>query len=157
MPRPRVFIETTIPSYYFETRTDRRSRDWRDQTRLWFDRFAPRYELVTSDLVIAEFAAAPAAKSAHAATFFAPIHVLPEPPGFADVVRSYIRQRIMPNDARGDAGHLAMASMHAVEFILTWNCRHLANGNKDRHIRAANRKLGFDTPTISTPFELIPE
>ncbi len=63
----------------------------------------------------------------------------------------------MPDDSAGDAGHLAMASMHSVEFILTWNCRHLANANKQQHIHVVNNRLGLGTPRITTPFELIPE
>ena len=153
----RVFIETTIPSYYFETRTDRRSRDWHEQTRLWWDAYRARYDLVSSELVVAEFSDAPPEKSSRAGEFFAQLAMLAPPPGFDDVVGEYIAQKLMPADAVGDAAHLAMASMHGVEFILTWNCRHLANANKQRHIRIVNARLGLATPTIATPFELVPE
>lgn len=153
----RVFIETTIPSYYFETRTDLRSRVWRAETRQWMDRFAGAYELVTSELVKAEFARSPLAKSVQAARFFANIPALQPPPQFSEIVRTYIAERVMPADAGGDAAHLAMASLHGVEIILTWNCRHLANANKAVHIRAVNDRLGLLTPTIATPLEVIPE
>jgi hypothetical protein len=153
----RVFIETTIPSFYFETRDDRRSRDWRAQTRLWWARHAPAYTLVTSTFVIAEFLRSPGVKSAQAASFFADVETLPTPPRFGEVVETYIREMIMPADAVGDAAHLAIASLHGVEFILTGNCRHLANANKARHIGAVNRRLGLAAPIIATPFEIVPE
>jgi predicted nucleic acid-binding protein len=154
---PRVFIETTIPSYYFETRSDRRAQDWRDQTRLWWSRYRWQYELVTSELVVAEFMAAPRAKSRQGERFFAELLALPLPAEFHDVVAEYISQRVMPADATGDAAHLAIASLYGIEFLLTWNCRHLANANKRQHIHVVNKRLGLSTPTITTPFELIPE
>ncbi|CAG0980144.1 hypothetical protein PHYC_01721 [Phycisphaerales bacterium] len=154
---PRVFIETTIPSFYFETRTDRRSQDWRDQTRRWWDDHRARYELVTSPLVLLEYRRSPVGKSSEAEQFFARVRLLDTPPEFESVVSHYIQQRLMPADAKGDAAHLAMASLHAADFLLTWNCQHLANANKQRHIRVINERLGLSTPIITTPFELIPE
>ena len=84
--------------------------------------------------MIAEFAGVPSAKASQTTGFFAGIAILPQPPGIAEVIRHYVRHRIMPNDAAGDAGHLAIASMHSIDFILTWNCKHLANASKQRHI-----------------------
>jgi hypothetical protein len=154
---PSIFIETTIPSYYFETRKDRRSLDWRAQTRLWWDRFAPNYRLVTSEFVIGEYRRSPAAKAARAGRFFADVEVLPIPARLEEIINVYIKSKVMPADARGDAAHLAMASIHAIDFVLTWNCRHLANANKARHIAIVNKRLGLATPIIATPFEVIPE
>lgn len=153
----RVFIETTIPSFYFESRQDRRAVDWRAQTRLWWDKHRSAYELVTSDFVVAEFLRSPGVKSQQAERFFADVAVLPLPDRFGEVVQTYIAEKVMPADALGDAAHLAIASLHAIDFILTWNCRHLANANKARHIQAVNRRLGLSTPIISTPFEIVPE
>lgn len=152
-----VFIETTIPSYYFETRTDRRSLDWKDQTRRWWTEFRHEYRLVTSEFVLAEFSRAPEFKAAQAAKFFDPIEVLPIPKRFKDVASLYVKERVMPEEAEGDAAHLAIASLHSIDFILTWNCRHLANANKVVHIRTVNKRLGLRTPIIATPFEIIPE
>jgi hypothetical protein len=63
----------------------------------------------------------------------------------------------MPADARGDAAHLAMASLHGIDFLLTWNCKHLANANKTGHIRVINQRLGLHVPVLSTPMTLVPE
>ena len=51
--------------------------------------------------------------------------------------------RIMPADPGGDALHLALASYHKWDFLVTWNCQHLANANKFGHIRRVNAILGF--------------
>ena len=53
--------------------------------------------------------------------------------------------------------HLAIASMHSVDFLLTWNCRHLANANKVQHVAVLNGRLGLHVPVITTPMLLMPE
>jgi hypothetical protein len=85
------------------------------------------------------------------------IDELQEPAELPEVVRTYVDHHVMPAEAGGDAYHLAMASIHAVQFLLTWNCRHLANANKVQHIGIVNQRLGLHTPIITTPLTLIPE
>ena len=63
----------------------------------------------------------------------------------------------MPAEAAGDATHLAYASMHGIDILLTWNCRHLANANKMRHVAILNARLGLRTPILTTPFSLLAE
>lgn len=72
-----------------------------------------------------------------------------------EIVDVYVAQHVMPNDPRGDALHLALASYHHCHFLLTWNCRHLANANKFEHIRYINSEMGLFTPVMTTPFELL--
>ena len=73
----------------------------------------------------------------------------------AEIVRAYIQHKVMPNDPVGDALHLALASFHKCDFLLTWNCRHLANANKFGHIRRVNAMLGLYIPLLVTPLELL--
>jgi hypothetical protein len=61
----------------------------------------------------------------------------------------------MPNNPVGDALHLALASYHKCDFLLTWNCKHLANANKFHHIRRVNTILGLYAPLLVTPLELL--
>ena len=61
----------------------------------------------------------------------------------------------MPRDPVGDALHLALASFHKCDFLLTWNCLHLANANKFGHIRRINGMLGLFVPLLVTPLELL--
>ena len=72
-----------------------------------------------------------------------------------EIVEAYIRHRVMPADPAGDALHLALASYHRCDFLVTWNCRHLANANKFGHIRRVNGLLGLLTPALVTPLELL--
>ena len=75
----------------------------------------------------------------------------------AEIVAAYIDRHVMPADPSGDALHLALASYHRCDFLVTWNCRHLANANKFGHIRRVNTLLGLFVPTLVTPLELLEE
>jgi len=85
------------------------------------------------------------------------IPLLPAAPQIAGIVQAYVRHKVMPEDPTGDALHLAFASFHAGDFLVTWNCRHLANANKFGHIRDINRRLGLASPDLITPLELLGE
>jgi hypothetical protein len=85
------------------------------------------------------------------------IRVLPEHPRLAEVIQFYLDNRLVPRTAAVDASHLALASLHDVRFLLTWNCKHLANANKFEHIRVLNGRLGISVPTITTPVTMMPE
>jgi hypothetical protein len=75
----------------------------------------------------------------------------------AEIVAGYIRHRLMPADPAGDALHLALASYHRCDFLVTWNCQHLANANKFGHLRRVNGLLGLYVPVLATPLELLGE
>ncbi|MHB8767292.1 MAG: PIN domain-containing protein [Deferrisomatales bacterium] len=75
----------------------------------------------------------------------------------AEIAEAYIAHRVMPRDPAGDALHLALASYHKCDFLLTWNCRHLANANKFAHVRRINVLLGLHVPMLVTPLELMGE
>ena len=74
-----------------------------------------------------------------------------------EIAETYIARRVMPADPAGDALHLAIASFHLCDFLVTWNCQHLANANKFGHIRRVNTLLGLYVPMLLTPFELLAE
>ena len=73
------------------------------------------------------------------------------------IVEFYIDNYVMPQTFIGDAVHLAYAIYYGIEYLLTWNCNHLANANKKKHIRIINGRLGLTTPEIITPLELFKE
>ena len=76
-------------------------------------------------------------------------------PAITVIVQTYIQHKVMPADPGGDALHLALASYHRCDFLVTWNCLHLANANKFGHIRRVNGMLGLFVPTLVTPLELL--
>jgi hypothetical protein len=154
---PTVYIETSILSYYFDTRREPRIVAWREATREWWNLHRDRYDLCTSELTLLELRGAPSYKAQDAVDLLRDVRMLDPIPGTIELTEFYIQQRLMPQGRDGDAGHLAMASMHGVDFLLTWNCQHLANANKTMHLQVLNGRLGLRVPILTTPLTLMPE
>jgi predicted nucleic acid-binding protein len=157
MIRRRVYVETTIPSFYHETRSAPDIVVRCNWTRQWWDSAADEYELVTSPAVLDELAAGPPERSAPRLALVADLPLLPLEPGITEIVKAYVRHKLMPADPGGDALHLALSSYHKCDFLVTWNCLHLANANKFGHIRRVNTMLGLFVPAMVTPLELLGE
>ena len=153
----KVYIETTIPSFYFETRTDARTIAWRESTRLWWDVHRLGYEIVSSNIVLRELRNAPQPKAQEMEAMLKDVNMLGDIPGLIDTAGYYIEHQLLPKDSLVDALHLAITSLHNIEYLLTWNIRHLANANKTRHLQVLNGRLGLASPIITTPDMLVPE
>jgi predicted nucleic acid-binding protein len=152
--KAKVYIETTIPSFYYEVRTEPEMVARRAWTRQWWNERGD-YNIVTSAAVLDELGKGEYTKRDNAIALLDDLPLLRVEPAVAEIVESYIRHKLMPNDPLGDALHLALASYHKCDFLLTWNCRHLANANKFGHIRRVNVMLGLFVPVLVTPLELI--
>lgn len=150
-----VYIETSIPSFYYETRTDPEMLARRQWTRQWWDSVSARYDLVTSVAVLDELGTGEYPGKDGALQLVQGVPLVPIDEAIQDIVRAYIEHRVMPQDPAGDALHLALASYHKCDFLLTWNCNHLANANKFGHIRRVNTMLGLYIPLLVTPLELL--
>ncbi|MCU7245102.1 MULTISPECIES: hypothetical protein [unclassified Microcystis] len=85
------------------------------------------------------------------------IPLLPPTSALEQVVEFYLANYVMPRSLVGDALHLAYASYFDIQYLVTWNCNHLANANKRKHIRVINARLGLSTPEIVTPLQLFKE
>lgn len=154
---PRVYIETTIPSFYHTTRTSAFAVARREWTRKWWQRTEGVYERVTSRGVVQELSSGDYPSREAALSLIAKLPKLQTSPAVGEIIAAYLRNRLMPSNPGGDALHLALASYHRCDYLLTWNCRHLANANKFGHIRRVNTALGIFVPTLVTPIELLGE
>ncbi|MEH2061059.1 MAG: type II toxin-antitoxin system VapC family toxin [Nostoc sp.] len=152
--KPKVYIETSIPSFYYEARTEPDMLARGDWTREWWSH-SDNYVLVTSLAVLDELNRGNFPGKSEAIKLISGLLFVPIESVVAEIVEVYIQQQLMPKDPLGDALHLALASYHKCDFLLTWNCRHLANANKFGHIRRLNVMLGLYVPTLVTPLELI--
>ena len=151
-----IYIETTIPSFYCETRVDAEVRVRRKWTREWWHLPHEDQRWVTSSAVVAELKRIPdSARREAALALMRPIGQLEYTDEVTEVVAVYLQHKLMPREAVGDADHLALASVWACDMLVTWNCRHLANANKAAHIRRVNALLGLRTPLLVTPLELL--
>ena len=153
--RKRIYIETTIPSFYFEARSEPSMAARREWTRDWWDSAKDRYDLVTSEAVLEELSQGDFPAREACLQLIAGLPLVPVDAAVAEIVRTYIARRVMPGNPVGDALHLALASHHRCDFLVTWNCTHLANANKFGHIRRVNAMLGIFVPALVTPLELL--
>lgn len=115
------------------------------------------YEIYISDTVLQELNIGEYPRKDSIIKFVSTIPLLPATSDLEQIVEFYISNYIMPYSLVGDAVHLAYASYYNTQYLLTWNCNHLANANKRKHLRVINGRLGLSTPEIVTPLELFNE
>jgi predicted nucleic acid-binding protein len=155
-PLPTVYLETSVISYL----TSRPSRDLiraaRQQVtrRLWEER-RDAYHFVTSRLVEKEAAAGDANEAAKRLDIVSTTELLKVSREAQRLARLIMQNSNLPPKALNDAAHAAIAAVNGIEFLATWNLRHLANVVIRRTIEEACRKNGYATPLICTPDQLL--
>jgi hypothetical protein len=126
--KPRLYLETTIPSYL----TARPSRDLRlaadqESTAEWWETKRREYELFTSAEVIDEVAEGDAAMADARLKTLEGIALLPATDAAVELAEHLLRAGITPPNAASDALHIGISAAHAMDFLLTWNCKHINN------------------------------
>ena len=153
-----VYIETSIVSYLTaRPSNDIRSVSQQNITSEWWSFRRNEFDLFISEFVIIEASRGDknaAAKRLAAIEGIAELEVLDTT---AKLVRTLISQGSLPAKAEIDAFHVAVAATHGVEFLLTWNCKHIANAIMRPKIEQVCREEGFEPPIICTPTELLEE
>lgn len=150
-----VYLDSTIPSYLHDERES--LRPFTDITRTWWNEEKRHFDLWTSEATVAELGHGDYPNQSKIIETAAEIPILPPTQQVLDIAQVYIDHYLMPRVLKGDALHLAYASFYKMDFLLTWNCNHLANANKRPHIRLLNMRLNLFTPEIVTPLELFTE
>jgi len=146
-----VFIETSVPSAYVSRREDPSSVHRRDATRLWWHGQLAAYVPYVSDGVMDELNEGDWPGKNEALEIVASLPRLRVDQEVTAVAQRYVQECLVPQGLGGDALHLATACVYEMDFLLTWNIRHLANPNKQEHLTVINRRLGLLTPLIATP------
>jgi hypothetical protein len=152
--KPRVYIETTIPSYL----TARPSRDLiraahQQLTREWWDQRA-EFDLYVSRLVLLECGAGDPDAAAERMASLAGLPVLSEVEPIIALADALLDGVPLPAKASADAVQIATSAVHRMDYLLTWNCRHIANATLRSRVEAICRAAGFEPPLICTPDEL---
>ena len=154
--KPKVYLETTIPSYL----TARPSRDLvtaahQQITREWWDTRRHDFDLFVSQMVIDEASAGDPEATTRRLDVLASLPLLdPQAEGTA-LAQMLIDHIPLPARAAADALHIAIAVVNGMDYLLTWNCTHIANAALRGRIEAACRSRGFRVPIICTPEELL--
>lgn len=151
------YIETTIPSFYHEVRSEASMVARRDWTRRWYDVAVKSDRFVSSAAVLDELRRGDFPSRDDCLAMLDTIEMLELNDPVFEIFEAYLAHKLMPSDPFGDALHLALASYHRCDFLVTWNCQHLANANKFGQIRRINGILGLYTPELVTPMELLGE
>ena len=153
-----VYIETSVVSYF----TSRRSRDlraaaWQEVTAQWWAEERVKYELFTSELVIAEASAGDEAAAAGRLEVLKDIPELPVDDEAKALAAKLVEGGGVPSTAPADALHIAVAAVQEVDYLLTWNCRHIDNAAAKPTVRSICARAGYTCPEICTPLELLSE
>jgi hypothetical protein len=151
-----VFIETTIPSYYVAKRPRDIVQAARQELTIeWWDKHRSRYELLSSQIVLDEAARGDGAMAKARLDLLAEIPLLVITDAVLRIAEELLKDGVVPESAGDDAFHIACAGVHGVDFLLTWNCKHIANPHNRQRIRKCFARHGIKMPVICTPEEFI--
>ena len=153
--RRQVYLETSIVSYL----AARPSRSLimaahQEVTRQWWER-RQRFELYISQLVLNEAAGGDSAAARRRLALVRGMRQLPVTPEVIDLGHALVMDGMLPPKAAIDALHIAVATVHDMDILLTWNCRHLANAELLGELARYLRGKGYEMPVTTTPEELM--
>jgi hypothetical protein len=155
MIKAKVYVETTVVSYLVADPTHDVIQSAHQQvTREWWSRRA-RFDLFVSRPVLTEAGRGDATAAARRLEALAGIPILSVGRGTGTLANRLLRTGTLPPKARLDAVHVAIAAMNGMDYLVTWNLRHLANAAIRGKIEEACRKAGLHPPIICTPEELM--
>lgn len=148
----RVYLDTSFISACVSTREDPASIVRREASLEWMATQRPRHSVFISSVVLDELEDPAFVASPEAIKLAADIELLDITDQVSGVATVLVQENVMPGPAHaGDAVHVAASAVHRVDYLLSWNVRHLANPNKVRHLQTICRRLGLIPPTIMTP------
>jgi predicted nucleic acid-binding protein len=154
--KPTVYVETSVISY----RTARPSRDLvvaahQQLTADWWERALPQLDAYVSPTVLDEIAQGDEKAAQERLAAVAAFGVLELVPQVGTLADQYFAAIDLPEKARADAYHLAMAVWHGMDYLVTWNCQHIAGARIKRVVETVNAGQRLLTPVICTPEELM--
>jgi len=155
--KPSVYLETTVISYLvgWLNRNDLQVAAHQEITRRWWARRRQDFELFASSAVIDEAADGDPALAAERLRFLQEVTVLRVSEQAHRLKAELLSRTQIPRKADTDALHIAVAVVHGVDFLTTWNCRHIANAVTLPIVYDVCRAEGFEPPLICTPYELL--
>jgi hypothetical protein len=156
MEKPTLYLETTIPSYY----TARVSQNLivaahQAITQEWWHQEALKYDIYISQFVIDEAAAGDPDAAQRRLTFLNPFPLLETTAEVELLAQNIINTHLFPTKAIQDVSHIAVAVVHGIDYLLTWNCTHINHATTKEKVRVICEQQGFPFPIICTPEELM--
>jgi hypothetical protein len=150
-----VYIETTIIGYLTARSSDKIIFLARQElTRQWWNEERGKFDLFSSQLVIDEASAGDPTAAEERLVHLAGLPLLDvQHPGVAILAERLIAENLLPQKAAADARHVAVSTVFGVDYLLTWNCKHIANAETLPGIYKVLRNSGYEPPLIVTPEE----
>lgn len=154
--KQRVYLETTIVSYL----TARPSRDLilaahQEVTRQWWEERRGHFEIYVSQLVSDEAGRGDPEAARRRVELLRGVARLQATDEALGLARDLVKAYALPEQAVEDALHIAVAAVHGMDILMTWNCRHIANAELIPAICATIERWGHEPPMICTPDELM--
>lgn len=152
----KVYLETTIPSYltaWPSSNVIRRAHQ--ELTRQWWDTRRQDFELFVSQVLITECGSGDAIAAAERLKVLSGLQLLAQTTDATRLAVELINEVPLPSRASVDAVHIAIATIHRMDYLLTWNCTHIANAAFRDRIETICSRFGYRTPIICTPEELL--
>ena len=154
----RIYIESTIPSYVVARPARDLLQAARQQlTRDWWDFKREKHELFTSQFVLDEITAGEADMARQRLQVLRDIPLLGPNDTANALGREILHSGLLPVSADADAAHIALATVHEMDVLLTWNCRHIANVAIQQRLRRLVEQNGYTLPSLATPEEFMSE
>ena len=154
--KPKVYIESTVVSYLVARPSSNpilASRQKASQ-QLWED-YADRFEFVISRIVRAEIQRGDVTAAQQRLEIVLPLTVLEVTPEVNMLTQKLLDAGTVPRNSEPDAQHIAIATVHSIEYLVSWNHKHIVNENKREHINQVCQEAGFQPTTICTPTQLM--
>ncbi len=151
-----AYIETTIPSLYTGRPAQRLVEAARQNlTKNWWDHHRQEFDLVCSQTVLDECSGGDLEMAEKRLELLIGIPLLELTDDVLSIARQLLSKQIIPAKAADDAVHIAVASVHRTDYLVTWNCKHLANPRNWRRISDCIAGFGYRATVICTPEDLI--
>jgi len=151
-----VYIETSIVSYLrLRPSSEIVMAAHQLLTQRWWNNERTKYELVVSQYVIEEAAGGDPTLASERLLALNGIPALPDAPEIRQIADEIMSRAILPRKAEVDALHIASVAHHRIDYLLTWNCRHIANATILPRIHKVLADMNIPIPMICTPEELL--
>lgn len=154
--KPKLYLETTVPSYLTAWPSRDLIRAGHQQiTREWWQVRRARFDIYISQFVLDEAGAGDSEAARERLAALRGFPLLDPTDEVVELAEALTASLVLPKQAVTDAVHIALAAVHGMHFLLTWNCAHIANAEMVPAIESACRERGFECPVICTPEELM--
>jgi len=154
--KPSVYIETTVLGYLAaRPQKDVTVAGHQIATIQWWSTAEQRFRLLISQLVVAECMAGDPTAAQERMSFADTLEVLPTSASAESLASLLISSLAVPASEPRDALHIALAAVNGIDYLVTWNLKHIANASARNLIERTCRSAGFEPPVICTPEELM--